>query len=233
MGVGSRDIILSRIRKNLIADESEGAFSRDAFLSAQFQRSALQSADEKKGLFERFSDELTLVGGTVLQASSREELIASLGSICRRENYRSVILSREVFVETLRLEEGLRQQVSEVRSLKSDIASLVDQLRGADVGLTACEYLAAETGTVLLRSSPVAPRALSLLPRAHIVVAREGQLLPTVAEGLQKTDAVASPRSSCITLVTGPSRTADIEKVLVRGVHGPRDLYVVFLGGPS
>jgi L-lactate dehydrogenase complex protein LldG len=233
MDTGSRDIILSRIRKNLSVSEGEETVSRDAFLRSQFQRSALQSGDAKKGLFERFKDELTLVGGTVLQASSREELIASLGSICRKESYRSLVLSREAFVESLHLEEGLKKQVSEVRSLTFDGTRLIDQLRGADVGLTACEYLAAETGTVVLRSSPVAPRALSLLPRAHIVVARLEQLLSTVAECLQKTYLDESPPSSCITLVTGPSRTADIEKVLVRGVHGPRDLYVLLLGGPS
>jgi L-lactate dehydrogenase complex protein LldG len=233
MDPGSRENILGRIRKNLTVDGREATVSRDAFLHLQFQRSALQSGHAGKGLFDRFRDELTLLGGTVLQASSREELIASLDGICRKEDYRTLILSREAFVESLHLEVGLRKQVSEVRPLMSDSKSLVDQLRGADVGLTACESLAAETGTVVLRSSSAAPRALSLLPRAHIVVARLEQLLPTVAECLQKTYIDKSPPSSCITLVTGPSRTADIEKVLVRGVHGPRDLYVLFLGGQS
>jgi L-lactate dehydrogenase complex protein LldG len=233
MDPGSRENILGRIRKNLIVGGREETISRDAFLHLQFQRSALQSGDAKKGLFERFKDELTLVGGTVLQASSREELIASLVGICRKEDYRTLVLSREAFIESLHLEEGLGKQVSEVRPLMSDSTSLVDQLQGTDVGLTACEYLAAETGTVVLRSSPAAPRALSLLPRAHIIVVRVEQLLPTVAECLQKTRIVESLQSSCITLVTGPSRTADIEKVLVRGVHGPRDLYVLFLRGQS
>jgi L-lactate dehydrogenase complex protein LldG len=233
MDPGSRDNILNRIRRSLTADGREGTTSPDAFLRSQFERSAVRSDDAKKGLFEQFRDELTLLGGTVLQASSREELIASLGSICRKESYRSLVLSREAFVESLHLEEGLKKQVSEVRSLTFDGTRLIDQLRGADVGLTACEYLAAETGTVVLRSSPAAPRALSLLPRAHIIVVRVEQLLPTVAECLQKTRIVESLQSSCITLVTGPSRTADIEKVLVRGVHGPRDLYVLFYGGPS
>jgi L-lactate dehydrogenase complex protein LldG len=233
MDLGSRDNILNPIRRNLTADGREGTTSPDSFLHSQFERSAVRSDDAKKGLFERFKDELALLGGTALQASSREELITSLSSICRKEDYRTLILSREAFVELLHLEEGLKKQVSEVRSLTLDGTRLIDQLRGADVGLTACEYLAAETGTVVLRSSPAAPRALSLLPRAHIVVARLEQLLPTVAECLQKTHIDKSPPSSCITLVTGPSRTADIEKVLVRGVHGPRDLYVLFLGGPS
>jgi L-lactate dehydrogenase complex protein LldG len=233
MAPESRENILNRIRKNLSAEGLEATVSRDAFLRSQFQRSALQSGHARKGLFERFRDELTLLGGNVLQVSSREELITSLGGICQKENYRSLILSREAFVASLRLEEGLRKQVSEVQSLTPDGTHLIDQLRGADVGLTSCEYLAAETGTVVLRSSPVAPRALSLLPRAQIVVASLEQLLPTVAECLQRTHIDKSPVSSCTTLVTGPSRTADIEKVLVRGVHGPRDLYVLFLGGPS
>jgi L-lactate dehydrogenase complex protein LldG len=233
MDLGSRDNILGRIRKNLTVEGHEPTVSRDTFLHSQFQRSALQSGDVGEDLFERFREELTLLGGTVLQLSSREELIASLGSICRKESYRSLVLSREAFVESLHLEEELRKQVSEVQSLTPDTTRLIDQLREADVGLTACEYLAAETGTVVLRSSPAAPRSLSLLPRVHVVVARVEQLLPTVAECLQKAHIDQSSQSSCITLVSGPSRTADIEKVLVKGVHGPRDLYVLFLGSSS
>jgi L-lactate dehydrogenase complex protein LldG len=233
MAPESRENILNRIRKNLAAEGLEATVSQDAFFHLQFDRSVLQSGDAKKGLFERFKDELTLLGGNVLLVSSREELITSLGGICQKENYRSLILSREAFVESLRLEEGLRGRISEVQSLTPDDTRLIDQLRGADVGLTSCEYLAAETGTVVLRSSPVAPRSLSLLPRAHIVVARPEQLLPTVAGCLQQVHIDKSLPSSCITLVTGPSRTADIEKVLVRGVHGPRDLFVLLLGGPS
>jgi L-lactate dehydrogenase complex protein LldG len=233
MDAASRENILGRIRENLAVDGREVTVSREAFLHSQFQRSALQSGHARKGLFERFVGELTLLGGTVLQASSREEIIASLNGVCRKGNYRTLILSCEAFVESLHLEEGLRGQVSEVRSLTPDGTGLIDQLREADAGLTACEYLAAETGTVVLRSSPAAPRSLSLLPRAHIVVAKPEQLLPTVAECLQQAHIDESPASSCITLVTGPSRTADIEKVLVRGVHGPRDLYVLFLGSPS
>jgi L-lactate dehydrogenase complex protein LldG len=233
MDSGSRDNILGRIRENLTVDGHEGTASRETFLRSQFQRSAVRSGDAGESLFERFKDELTLLGGTVLQASSGEELISSLLDICRKESYRSLVLSREAFIESLQLEKELRTQVSGVQSLMPDPTRLIVQLRGADVGLTACEYLAAETGTVVLRSSPAAPRLLSLLPRAHIVVAKGEQLLPTVAECLREAHAGESNQSSCITLVSGPSRTADIEKVLVKGVHGPRDLYVLFLRNSS
>jgi len=180
---------------------------------------------------EIFEKELTLVGGNVKKVFSREELHASLLDLCQKENYRNITLSRETFIEELGLEKRLSTQLTGAKVAKVSAENLVDQLQHADVGVTACEFLAAETGTIILRASTDAPRTISLLPRAHVVVAREEQLLPTIAvcfERLQ-TEAINPALSSCITLITGQSRTADIEKVLVKGVHGPKDLYVFIM----
>jgi L-lactate dehydrogenase complex protein LldG len=224
----ARDIILRRIRTNFPVGKGERDLSGEALAVSDFQRSAEESGGLGKSLLQRFKEELALVGGSVRRVLSREELLASLSNLCHNETYRNLVLSRETSIEELVLEEELKKRISGITLSKVSGTNMIDQLRVADVGVTGCEYLAAETGTAVLCSSPEAPRALSLLPRAHVVIAKEEQLLPTVAACLERlsTDHFSS---SCITLITGPSRTADIEKVLVKGVHGPKSLHVVLL----
>jgi L-lactate dehydrogenase complex protein LldG len=231
MPFDARDIILKRIRTNLLVGGDERDVSGEASAISHIQRSAEESGGLGKSMLQRFEEEFTLVGGSVRRVFSRDELFASLSDVCRSESYRNLVLSREPSIEELKLDEELKKRIPGITLSKVNGMNLIDQLQVADVGVTGCEYLAAETGTVALRSSPEAPRALSLLPRAHIVIAKEEQLLPTVAVCLEKLSADHSSSSSCFTLVTGPSRTADIEKVLVKGVHGPKSLHVLVSSG--
>jgi L-lactate dehydrogenase complex protein LldG len=229
MSYDARDVILKRIRRNLLVGKSTVRVLEESAAVSGLERSAEESGSLGKSLLQRFEEELTLVGGSVKRVVSREELLGFLSDLWRTEAYRSLVLSCEASIEELGLEEELRKRLSGIALSKVSGTNLIDQLRGADVGVTGCEYLVAETGTVALRSSPEAPRILSLLPRAHIVIANEGQLLPTTASCLERLRADRSSSSSCFTLVTGPSRTADIEKVLVKGVHGPKSLAVVVM----
>jgi L-lactate dehydrogenase complex protein LldG len=102
--------------------------------------------------------------------------------------------------------------------------------READVALTGCDAIIAETGTVVVCSGPVETRLSTLTAATHIVLGSEAQLAPdmeTVFERLaDRLRPGASPAS--LMLITGPSRTTDIEKTLVLGVHGPKKLVFVF-----
>ncbi len=103
-------------------------------------------------------------------------------------------------------------------------------LVNAKLGITGCAGLIAETGTAGLITSVSEPRELSLLPETHIVIAYSDQLFATLDEFLAKVTAeYGDAQLPSITLVTGPSRTADIEKKLVVGVHGPVEFGVVVI----
>lgn len=227
----ARENILKRIRQNLKIQATRGALDEQTHPPFEAQSSVQRSEHIGMTPSEIFEKELTLVGGNVKQVFSREDLYASILDICQKENYRNIALSRETFIEELGLEKQLSTQLTGAKVAKASAGSLVGQLQHADVGITACEFLAAETGTIILRASTDSPRTISLLPRAHVVVAKEEQLLPTVALCFDRlrTEARTPALSSCITLITGQSRTADIEKVLVKGVHGPKDLYVFIM----
>jgi L-lactate dehydrogenase complex protein LldG len=95
-----------------------------------------------------------------------------------------------------------------------------------DVGITSVDYALADTGTLVMLSSPREARMISLLPPAHIAVVPRARILTGLDELFSLLSNPAEATSSMV-LITGPSRTADIEQILVRGVHGPGQLSVV------
>ncbi|MGB8416310.1 LutC/YkgG family protein [Paraburkholderia sp.] len=102
----------------------------------------------------------------------------------------------------------------------------------AQVGFTLCEALIARNGSILLSNANMAGRRLSIYPPVHIVLAYTSQLVTDLKDGFKliKTK-YGHQLPSMITNVTGPSRTSDIEKTLVLGAHGPKELFVFLLDG--
>jgi L-lactate dehydrogenase complex protein LldG len=115
-----------------------------------------------------------------------------------------------------------------VRSGIADREQLRQLCAGADVGITCADYALADTGTLVMFSTPLEARLISLLPPAHIAILPEDRLLSGLDELFSVLPDPASISSSMV-LITGPSRTADIEQILVRGVHGPGQLTVVLV----
>jgi L-lactate dehydrogenase complex protein LldG len=93
-------------------------------------------------------------------------------------------------------------------------------------GVSTAIYGLADTGSVVLAASPEEPRARSLLPEVHVTLLAEDRILPGLEALLE---AVGAELPSSLAIVTGPSRSADIEQKLVVGVHGPREVHVVLL----
>ena len=104
----------------------------------------------------------------------------------------------------------------------------LDGLRSEGVSVTPCLALIAETGTAVVASRLSGGRRAGLVDPVHVIEAREDQLVPDLAAALERVGPELAA-SSAVTLVTGPSRTADIEQTLIRGVHGPGEVHVVFV----
>ena len=105
-----------------------------------------------------------------------------------------------------------------------------DEFLEAKIGITRCEYLIARLGTVMVSSRQNPGRRIFVYPEVHIVVAYTSQLVPDLKNALHNIRKKYSPDyPSMISLISGPSRTADIEKTLVLGAHGPKELYVFLI----
>jgi len=113
-----------------------------------------------------------------------------------------------------------------VQSGFTDAAALRALCAAADMGITSADYALADTGTLVMLASPAEARLISLLPPVHIAVVPKERVLSGLDELLTILPLPAEATSSMV-LITGPSRTADIEQILVRGVHGPGEIHVV------
>ena len=111
-------------------------------------------------------------------------------------------------------------------------ADLRAAMANSDLGITGVDYAIAETGTCVIIPATGSSRLVSLLPPVHVALIERGQVLPTLDElfTLRRRDFVDGALGSYMNLITGPSRTADIEYKLVTGVHGPGEVHMVLIG---
>ena len=105
-------------------------------------------------------------------------------------------------------------------------------LADCDVAITGCEFLVARTGSIVMSSAQESGRTTSVYAPVHICIAHSSQLVYDIRNGLEKMkEKYGSTLPSMITFASGPSRTADIEKTLVVGVHGPKEVFVFLVDG--
>lgn len=105
------------------------------------------------------------------------------------------------------------------------------QLEACDAGITACEAAVSQTGSILVSSATGGGRGLSILPPVHIVVVPVDVVVATVGDALHAVrERYADRMPSLLSFITGPSRTGDIERILVLGAHGPKELIVLLVG---
>lgn len=103
-------------------------------------------------------------------------------------------------------------------------------LAGCDASVTGCEYLVARTGSILMSAAQLSGRATSVYAPVHVCVGYTSQLVYDIKDALEGIkEKYGEKIPSLLTFATGPSRTADIEKTLVVGVHGPKEVYVFLI----
>ncbi len=169
-------------------------------------------------LFERFAEELAKVGGEARRVEPGA--IAATVAQIAKESRAAVVAAGVPFREAVTA--GLALAGCKVREPTRDEAA------AADLGVTGADLAVASTGSVLIRMGPGAPRAASLLPPVHLVVLAESRLVPGFEELFSELTGRARASAQTV-LITGPSRTGDIELALVRGVHGPTNVVVLFV----
>ncbi len=225
----ARDLFLQRVRQAAAAGNRPGA-AADVPPRGQL---GYQGAGPDP--VARFCQELTAAGGHAHPVPGRDEALTKLLDLLRGQPIRRVLLGRGRFLDALPLAERLREQGLEVTCVDElKPADCRAELFSGDVGISEADYLIAETGTLAIAARADEPRSLSLLPPVHLVLADHTQILADLfdlfdAYGPGTSPDPKPPLPSCLTLVTGPSKTGDIELRLVTGVHGPGELHVVLM----
>jgi L-lactate dehydrogenase complex protein LldG len=183
---------------------------------ADFEDSPLYK-DEEEPLDVTFARELTQVGGNFVYCDGEISLIENLILLAEKLQIKK-ILGWELEIQKLLGQYGF------------PIYTTDQQLDVADAGITTCEALIARNGSIMVSNANEAGRRLSIYSPIHIVVAKASQLVMDIKHGLQRVkEKYGDKLPSMISTITGPSRTADIEKMLVLGAHGPKELYVFLI----
>jgi L-lactate dehydrogenase complex protein LldG len=153
-----------------------------------------------------------------------EEAATALTTLRNKHGWTALVAHHHPLIDSLVQSLGLEtvyvEQHPESKSLER-----------CSVGITACDALIAQTGSILLTARSAGGRALSVLPPHHVVVATTDQLLPDLPAAFELLYVKYGDNyPSFATFITGPSRTGDIERILVLGAHGPRNLTVLLVG---
>jgi L-lactate dehydrogenase complex protein LldG len=181
----------------------------------------------------RFAEELRASGGQPhLVPDAAAAVTAVLGLVKARSPAR-VLVGRGAFLDALGLADALRALgivPDSIQGLTPETSR--EAFFAADLAISGVHALIAETGTIVVHAEPDEPRSVSLLAPVHLVVAHRSQVLPDLFD-LFEAPPGKENRSlpSCVSLITGPSKTGDIELRLVTGVHGPGELHVVVFDG--
>jgi L-lactate utilization protein LutC len=219
----ARDDFLHRVRQAVAAGNRPGA-------AADLRpRGAVGYQGAGPNPVERFCRELTAAGGQAHVVPDHEAAAQRVLELLQAHGCRRVLVGRGRVLDALGLPERLRRLGLEA-ALADELhgAEGKDQLFAADAGVSGVFALVAETGSVVAAAAADEPRSLSLLPPLHVAVADRAQLVPDLFDLFA---ALPEPGGlpSCLCLITGPSKTGDIELRLVTGVHGPGEVHVVLV----
>jgi len=205
----SREKILKKIRGALLSK------TENPYPSLDTESSVYKDFTESIDI--TFAREFTNVAGKFIYCENEGDLKNNLLSLYTEKQWESIFC----------LEPEIERILEEAKiKVESDAANFNDLI----AGITYCEFLIARSGSIMVSSRQTSGRKLNVFPEIHIVIAGINQIVPEIKDALSQIKKKYSENlPSMISLITGPSRTADIEKTLVMGAHGPKELYVFLL----
>ena len=213
-GKSSRENILKRIKKALAAHKTP--LQEPDFSSPVFAMPA--EAD----LTVVFAESFVKTKGEFVFCENEKEFLKSITLLTHKRGLKNIFVWEEQLAKLM------------VKA-KVPIVTGNTNFEDAEVGITTCECLIARTGSLIVSSATNAGRRLGIYPPIHIVVAYTSQVKEDIKDGLAfvKNKYKDTGMPSMIGLVTGPSRTSDIEKTLVMGAHGPKELILFLIDDTS
>lgn len=201
----SREKVLKKVRKALIQKSPVEQSDVD------FDSNIYTTTDEPLEI--TFAQRFAALNGKFIFCENEEEFIHVMDALVKEHDWKNISA----------YEEKIQQLLAKGNiSFSGDPA----QIKSTDVGVTLCECLVARTGTVFVSSKQPSGRRLPVYSNIHIVVAYTSQLVLNLKDAFTLIKGKYNTIPSMISAITGPSRTADIEKTLVQGAHGPKEIFV-------
>ncbi len=223
----SRENILKRIRQGL-QDTSYEAMDTGKRRAMDREPGLTAIGDERSVLIEQFASEINQVNGKARKISDKDEINENVLNLFNQYKAKTFKIWDTPFLNSLRLKEFLTEKgFGNVQSEQKK------SLAEVDIGITEVDYAIADSGTLVLLTDSDKPRLDSLIVPIHVAIVEAGKIVRNIFDLIEILDSELANNNGCktlpgcITFITGPSRTADIEFILTLGVHGPKELHVL------
>jgi L-lactate utilization protein LutC len=218
--------LLARLKGALEKPQAPAAHQNHAAAAPVPVASIAQRAE----LASSFARELEAVSGRFLGALSAEEAATRVAMLARDNAARSAAIGEGVTTRMSLFSAALEAAGCTLlkprgidKGQEKDRAAMIQQFANCDIGIAEAHYAIASTGTFAVMTAEARPSSLTLLPPISVIIVNIDRVVPNLAAAIAGfgVDAIATNR---VSFITGPSRTADIEKRIVMGVHGPKML---------
>lgn len=238
--MNGREEMLMRIRKALGGERSASTLAVGAGPRPRLEGIMPTIAPEDR--LTRFEAELGKVAGLSYRASTELELERILRTIIDSSQSAEVVLTRNPLLGQIGLPEKLHAWGKSgthwtVGLAGKPEATSAEEFRArcfsAGVGISGVDYVLAETGSLVLTSQTEGCQLASLAPPIHVALYCRSQILSSLDDILERLPVGGTHSGTALgrsaVFITGPSRTADIEQILIRGVHGPREVHAILV----
>jgi L-lactate dehydrogenase complex protein LldG len=238
----TRAEFLARIRREMgrAPGAPMGAVSvRSARPRERLELLRRELAERWRDTLARFTYEFERVGGVFHRVADAAAVVPAIARLAEEQGMRRAVTwhatTLGVEVAAPLAARGLQAEVAPAAEVDAaERARLRAIAAAADLGVTGVDLAIAETGTMVVISGAGRPRSASLLPGCHVAVFDRDALVESLAQAGLALEAwhdgpAPDDRGASINFITGPSRTADIELTLTRGVHGPKDVHAIFV----
>jgi len=206
----SREKVLKKVRHALIYKTD------NPFPQVDFDSPVYKPMNDTSDV--NFAQEFTKVGGVFIYCENESEVVTTLSALHTECEWKNIYCAEPEFQYML-TQAGVPFESDE------------ESLQQISVGITGCEFLIARLGSIMVSSKT--SRRLNVYPEIHVVIAYVNQLVDDLKDAFVAVQTKYSGKlPSMLSVITGPSRTADIEKTLVMGAHGPRELFLILIETP-
>jgi L-lactate dehydrogenase complex protein LldG len=190
--------------------------------TADIWKKSFPTAQSGAHLFPEFAERAKAVSAEVFHCTTAKEARETLLRLIEAANVRKAVVVESPLQMAAGITEALRSRGIEVHTEPEEIA---EHAPTADIGISGVEFGVAETGSVFQEGCEIATRLVTILPPFHVVFLPSANIVPGITEAFE---IIANHFDrGYIGFITGPSRTADIERVLTIGVHGPSRFAVI------
>ncbi len=206
-----KEQIMSKVRNALI-EKTENPYAEN-----EVNLEVIRETDPNDEAEVAFAQELIAVGGNFIYCENEHDFMDNLADLMQDRSWPSIWCQNDRIVQLL--------HTAEIPHFKEPAGD-----ENPLVGLTSCEKLVSRSGSILVSDAEVSHRGAFSFPDIHLVLAYNSQVTATIKSALAGIrNKYNGSIPSQLTFITGPSRTADIEKTLVKGAHGPKELFVFLI----